>query len=59
MRRLCKQYHIIDTGHGTVRVFAPGMIYDIDEFKDSQALHKGIWAPDFIFNPTEIKDLDK
>ena len=58
MQRLCKTFHIIETGHGGAKVFMPGMIYDIKEFRAGEALVNGIWAPDYIFEPCEINELD-
>ena len=57
MKRLCKTFHIIDTGHGGAKVFMPGVVYDVKEFRAGEALVNGIWAPDYIFNLNETKEL--
>ena len=59
MEKLCIQYHSIDIGHGGIRIFAPGVIYDVEEFEDGEALVNGIWAPDYIFNSKKIKELSR
>lgn len=58
MKRLCRQLYVI-AHRGHTRVFAPGMVYDVEEFKDGEALVDGIWAPDYIFDLCEVSEMYK
>jgi len=58
MERLCKSFHIIESGYDYVRVFLPGMVYDVEEFRAGEAIVNSIIAPDHIFEPYEINELN-
>jgi len=58
MKRLCKQLYVVELGQENVMAFMTGMVYDVKEFKDGEALIGNTWVPDYVFELCELKEID-